>query len=286
MKRQIDVIEALRRANPVPPRMVDIAVVESLEDILGSLSEEETGMSSTTEERKAPAPKTKQRWPKYLGVAAALAVVIAVMIPLTRPSDSGVAWSDVTAEQQAAVEQVLEAINDGDQVGFVDAFVAGGTFNTHMDFESRSSCCDTYPIANAGYVETWMGVNEVWGLAADLEACESDSAETVRCDVVARWDTLHMEQPEEWLFVFDGADLRSFGMLLSRRGLEERTMPLTYDDLGDFEAWLEETHPDRAARWEGETAIDGSPYTSVYLRFNPAFADEISSSLEEFVESR
>lgn len=279
MNRHVDVIEVLRKANPVPPGAVE-EVSLPLNEILGSQLGRNDTMSSTIT-RPAGGVETRPRWPKYLGAAAALVVAVALVLPFT----SGVEWNGVATEQQAVVEQVVEALNAYDQAAFVAAFAPGGRFSTHINTVPGGDCCDTYPVEDSNAVQTWMEVSEVWGGMSSLESCGAETARTVRCQVRTQWEKLHMEVAEEWVFVFDGADLRSSGMILSRQELEDRTQPLGYQDLAEWEQWLQANDPEKAARfftWE-ELTINGRPYGSVVLRYPPEFADEISASLAEYV---
>lgn len=279
MSRHIDVIEILRKANPVPPGAAEEAP-PPLSEVLGSPLGRNDMMSSTIT-RPAGGVESRPRWPKYLGAAAALVVAVALVLPFT----SGVEWNGVAAEQQAVVQQVVEALNAHDHGGFVAAFAPDGTFSTLIDTGSDGNfCCDTYPVDDSNAVQTWMDVGEVWGRTSALESCRAETARTVRCQVRTQWEKLHMETGEEWVFVSDGAGLRSYGMVLSPGELQDRTQPLGYRDLGEWEQWLQANDPEKAARfftWE-ELSIDGRPYESVVLRYPPEFADEISASLAEF----
>lgn len=282
MNRHVDVIEVLRKANPVPPGAAE-AAPPPLNEVLSSLSGRNETMSSTIT-RPASEVESRPRWPKYLGAAAALAVAVALIVPFT----SGVEWQGVAAEQQTVVEQVVEALNGHDQAAFVAAFAPGGTFSTHIGTAPDGDCCDPHPVEDGNALQTWMDVSEVWGRTSELDSCGAETARTVRCQVRTEWEELHMETGEEWVFVFDGADLRSSGMILSRRELEDRAQPLGYQDLAEWERWLQADDPEKAAEfftWD-ELSINGRAYESVMLRYPPEFADEISASLAEYAATK
>jgi len=204
---------------------------------------------------------------------------------------SGVNWGAVPADQRAVVAQVTEAIEDGDPDAFAAAFGEGAVFATHLDFVLRSSCCDAYPVERGDLVTAWMAVNQAWGLESDLRSCEPEDDVTVRCSVRARWQNLQMEIAESWLFVFEGPELRSFGTLFDDLNPGERSMALDFSGVEAWEAWLQERDPGEYERLlpygEGfERSIDGVPFWSNILRYDPALASEIRASIDEYLATR
>lgn len=290
MNRHVDVIDILRNVNPVPPGTAEDQPPAVDEDF-GSLLGRNDAMSSTITKPETRV-QARPNWPKYLAAVAGVIVIVAVVVPMTLPVASEVDWGEVPADQRAVVEQVVQATNEGDATEFASAFAPGGTFTTHIQFDMRSACCDSYPVDESDRVQTWMSVGEIWGLEADLKACQTEGAQSVRCQVNTRWENLQMELGEEWLFVFDGSDLRAWGMLFQQPDPPDRAMPMSYDDLGAWQEWLEANQPELAgrllvqARTFGDFSIDGVPYESNILRFDPALADEIRVSIEEYVASR
>lgn len=291
MKRHVDVIEALRWANPVPPNLAEEVAFRSLQDILGSPLGRNDGMSSSTITRPQERAKNRPRWPRYLGAAAVVAVAIGLVMSLTRPAGISADWGDTPAELRAVVQQVVDAVRQGDRAAFTGAFAEGGTFTTHLDFANRASCCDSYPVEEAGLVDSWMAVNEAWEMESDLRSCQLASESNVRCSVRTRWENLQMEITEEWVFHFDGSAIRSFGTLNDELEPADRSMPLSYVDLADWEEWLADSDPQEYERllvYEDpfERSINGASFWSTILRYDPALADQIRASIETYVATR
>jgi hypothetical protein len=113
-----------------------------------------------------------------------------------------------------------------------------------------------------------MSMIEAWGLKADLLAClltetdetndlpgnwrwpQSDPGTSlVRCDVATRWHSLSLELTEGWVFEFRGTELGNWGFVLLDLNPDERTLPLGYDGLEAWEAWLEANDPVSADRY-------------------------------------
>ena len=290
MSREFDVIEAVRRANPVPPASVTDEVVPPLKDVLGSRLERSGAMSPITKERETPT-KAVPRRVRYLGSAAVVVAVLGLAGSLVLSQRSGVDWGAVAPDQRAVVAQVTEAIENNDPDAFASAFGEGAVFATHLDFVDRSSCCDAYPVERGDLVTAWMAVNEAWGLESDLRSCEPEGDAAVRCSVRASWQNLQLEIRESWLFVFEGSELRSFGTLFDDLNPVERSMPLDFSGLEAWEAWLQERDPAEYERLlpygEGfERVIDSVPFWSNILRYDPALATEIRASIDDYLATR
>lgn len=183
-----------------------------------------------------------------------------------------------------------------------------------------------------------MAINEAWGLEAEITACSEDAeaeivpyqvgkdAFVVRCEVVTRWHTLSLEIIEEWSYEIRGSQLSHWGFGLLDLNPLERTLPLGYDGLLAWEAWLAAKDPGSAARYlnpriseppdcdgcsewvaslapgdperaaqlapllwsaENDWSIQGHDFAPFGLiPYDPAFADEIEASIQEYLDSR
>lgn len=290
MSREFDVIEAVRRANPVPPATVTDEPIPPLADVLGPLLERRGAMSPKTEERAAPTRAAPRRT-RYLGAVAAVVAVLGLAGPLLVIQRSGVNWGAVPADQRAAVTNVAAAIENHDPEAFAAAFGEDAAFATYLDFVERSGCCDAYPVERSDLVTAWMAVNEAWGLESDLRSCQPEDGVTVRCQARARWQNLQLEIAETWVFFFEGSELGSFGTLSDDLNPVERAMPLDFEGLEAWETWLQERDPAEYERLlpygEGfERSIDGVPFWSNILKYDPALAPEIRSSIDEYLATR
>jgi hypothetical protein len=180
------------------------------------------------------------------------------------------AQGDVPVEQMATIRQLVDAINARDAEAFIDAFTNEGYFNPHGDFrESSSLFGQQQPVGQIPLVQAWMAIIHAWGLEADLLACsiltEADEidglrgnwgwprsgpdASLVRCDVATRWHSLSLELTEGWVYEFRGTQLDNWGFVLLDLSPAERTLPLGYDGLEAWEAWLEANDPLSADRY-------------------------------------
>ena len=185
--------------------------------------------------------------------------------------------SDVPAVQMTTIRAVVDAMNRRDADAFIDLFSAGGHFNPRGDFrESSSVFGNDQPVVQHHLVRAWMGMVDAWGFEAELLDCDvtQDGASSrigadanvdvaVRCHVVTRWRALSMEITEEWLFALAGAEVLFWDYQLIDLNPEARTLPMGFDDLEAWEAWLAANHTDAAARWlnprEGPRDCDGCP---------------------------
>jgi hypothetical protein len=248
----------------------------------------------------------------------------------------------VNPEQMAVIRQLVEATNTGDVDGYIDLFASRGAFNPGGNFaESSSLFGNSLPVADAPLVEAWMAINDAWGLEVDIIACARvsetefgerygrfiDRTDTfVHCDVATRWHALSLEVTERWTFELEGTTLFAWRFWLLDINPPARDLPLDYDGLLAWEAWLKATHPDDAARylnarpdfpddcdgcseWEASQApgdperaamlasllspaerdwmIDGHRFSpDGLIPYDPASADEIEASIQEYLDSR
>jgi len=265
-----EVIDRLvRPANPVPdPRMLESVDVSVLQH-------ERREQMQTQEPIQVDSVEESSRRGWLIGVAAALVVVIGAVVLFQMTGDSEVtssdpAQGDVPVEQMATIRRLVDAINARDAGAFIDAFTAEGYFNPHGDFrESSSGFGNHQPVSQVSLVEAWMAIIHAWGLEADLLACsiltEADEidgqrgnwgwprsgpgASLVRCDVATRWQSLSLELTEGWVYEFRGTQLDNWGFVLLDLNPDERTLPLGYDGLEAWEAWLEANEPLSADRY-------------------------------------
>jgi hypothetical protein len=230
--------------------------------------------------------------------------------------------------QVAVIRDVINAINTRDTDAFIGAFTPRGDFNPRGDFDSQSGMFGmTLPVAQAQLVQAWMDIVEAWGLEADLGGCarlaEAEFSHRYRlvsgssdafaaCDVTTRWHTLSMEIVERWTFEFEGKNVVAWEHWLLDLNPTANALPLDYDGLLAWEAWLKANHPDDAARYlnprkpgppgdalrsgaagkllrgtERSWGINGHEFSpNAFLPYDPAFADEIEASIQEYLDSR
>jgi hypothetical protein len=163
------------------------------------------------------------------------------------------------------IRTLVDALNARDTDVFIDAFDPDGAFNPRGDFRGSSSLFgNTQTVAQGHLVETWLAIIDAWGLDADLIACHAEDepgryagGSVVGCVVATRWHTLSMEIHEGWSFEFGGSGLLWWNSAVGPNSVLEhlnldpprRELPLGYDGLEAWEAWLEDHHPDDAARY-------------------------------------
>ena len=110
-------------------------------------------------------------------------------------------------------------------------------------------------------------------------------------EVTARWPKLSLEVTERWHFELRGARLLHWEPTPSDLEPSERDLPLGHPGLEDWEAWLEQYRAEDAARWlnplEQSWAIDGHQFSpDGRIPYDPAFADEIEASIDEYLAER
>jgi hypothetical protein len=228
-----------------------------------------------------------------LMAAASIAAVVVVVVgwiglaqldrsplPVTSDPSQGI----VPFEQMTTIRQVVGAINARDAEALIEAHTADGYFNPRGDFrESSSLFGQQLPVSQVHLVQAWMAIVDSWGFEAELLACnlvtEADDAAGLkefwgwprsgpgatlaRCDVASRWHRLSLEITEGWIFEFRGTRLDNWGFVLVDLNPGERSLPLGYDGLEAWEAWLEANHPASADRYlnsrqsPGDVPCDG-----------------------------
>lgn len=233
-------------------------------------------------------------------------------------------------EQIATIRRLIDAINDRDADAFTAAFPKGGyfemaergLFNSRVDFLGRSVPHQNYlSVADTQLVESWMALNDEWGLEAQLITCSpkvEDDVGSVHCEVATKWHTLSLEVTERWDLQFRGTKVLEFDYALLDLNPREHTLPLGYDGLEAWEAWLEANYPEDAARYlnprvlappsdevqpfwdrfgprlaplywimETDWVINGHRFNpNGFIPYNPAFVDEIEASIQEYLDGR
>lgn len=244
----------------------------------------------------------------------------------------------VSAERMAVVQRHVDAINAKDAVAFIGTFLPEGVFGPGGDFRGSSSLFgNSLPLADADLVVAWMAINRAWGFEAEIIACNEDpdarimhgygagqgDPMVVNCEMATRWHGLSLEITELWSYEFHGGRVGHWGFALLDLNPPDRELPLGYDGLEAWEAWLAATHPEaaglylnartaerdcdgceewqeslapgdreRAARlapllWSAENdwSIQGEDFSPHGLiPYDPAFAEEIEASIQEYLE--
>ena len=134
------------------------------------------------------------------------------------------------------------------------------------------------------FPEVWMSNLDRWGLEARLGSCRAESESTISCGVRTRWHVLQIEIGEQWTFDFEGTRVRRLVMARVDPDPSNRVLPLGLGDLERWEAWLSETHPEKADR-----LLPTGPdiFGHFYFRFGlDASPDEIGASIREYLASR
>lgn len=296
MNRRIDVIELLRGVNPVPPGAATDGAIPTFDEVLGSSLERTDTMSQTTIVRRETPARRKKTWPKYLGAAAALVVAVGLVVPLTLPV-AGTEWNETPAEQRAVIEQVIEAVNETDAVGFASVFAEGATFNAQafMNFIDRDR---VIPRQDPDLVEAIMAVTETWGIEAVVESCRPESELLVRCSVRHLWHVAQAEFVADWVFVFEGGQIASAGIIEEDLDPADRTMALSWLDLTgamtvtgsrpSWRAWVAENDPDLFERMDdGLLEVNGIAFESnLFMGMDPSLAPEVGESVEQYLAER
>lgn len=272
--------------------------------------------------------------------AAAAAILVFVGIGLVR-NDTPPA-SEPTVDQMATIERLVDAINFRDVEEFIAAFSPEGEFDPRGDFRATSSLFgNTQPVAQEHLVAAWMSIVDAWGLDADLRGCglwnegerwqgalglpRSGGDSLVVCEVTTGWVTLSMEVVEEWAFELRGDDVLFWAYTFRDLEPASRSMPLGYEGLEEWEAWLEANDPESAARYlnpqgwprncdgcevwqtllapddpelaarlaplltgaEKDWPIDGYRFLPAgFIPYDPALAEEIAASVREYLDGR
>jgi hypothetical protein len=186
----------------------------------------------------------------------------------------------------AAIGQVVDAVNSRDVAALRSSFAAGATVGLPQIRsdglqESAASDSDWGMSKELGFLESWMGTIAAWDMEAALRSCQAEAESTFRCDVTTRWHVMQVEIGEEWTFEIDGPHVTRLEMARVEPSPTNRTLPLGYHDLASWESWLEETHPELAARLSGNEWI--WPF---YFRYHPENAEAIGVAIQEYLESQ
>ena len=226
-------------------------------------------------------------------------------------------------DPMATVDAVVDAISARDTGAFIDQFAPDGTFTPRgrfadVDYQSISAV----PLVDAWMAiqDAWGFEAEVRSCSEDADGARfSSSASTsILCEVAARWPKLSLEITEAWRFELRGARLVYWEAEPLDLDPSDRTLPLGYPGLEAWEAWLEANHPEDADRWlvarqtafasdfpdaedpEREAArapliwvavtewtIDGHSFAPAGLiPYDPAFADDIEASIDDYLEEQ
>lgn len=193
-------------------------------------------------------------------------------------------WPRVpTTWERAVIGQVVDAVNSRDVASLRSSFAAGANVvlpHIRSDGLQEDPASD-WEVSTQDFVEAWMYTIDTWDMEADLRSCQAEAESTFRCDVTTRWHVLQVEIGEEWTFEFDGPQVTRLEMARVQPSPTNRTLPLGYDDLASWESWLEETHPEQAARLSGDDLI--WPFYFRYSRDDP---EAIGASIQEYLESQ
>jgi hypothetical protein len=238
-------------------------------------------------------------------------------------------------DQTTVIDRLVDAIEARDTDAFVAVFTPGAAFNPRGDFrEGISVFGNTQPIAQAALVEAWMAINHGWGFIAEVIGCHPDTDTrgsyaddtdwVILCEVTSRWHALSLEITEQWTFEFQGNRLTWWGPGPLDLNPTGRSLPVGYDGLEAWEAWLATNHPENAARylnprqlpgdcdgcqeWQKSLA-PGDPERAARLAsllwearddwkinghgfwpdglipYDPAFADQIESSIQHYLKT-
>lgn len=245
----------------------------------------------------------------------------------------------VSAARMAVISRHVAAINARDANAFINTFLPEGVFNPGGDFRASSSLFElSLPLADVHLVDAWMAINRAWRFEAETIACNQDpdagilygygagqgDPMIVNCEVATRWHGLSLEITELWSYEFHGPGVGHWGFELLDLNPPDRELPLGYDGLDAWEAWLEANHPASAARylnpriseppecdgcpewWESQApgdpqraarlapllwsaendwSIEGHDFSPRGLiPYDPAFADEIEASIHDYLE--
>jgi hypothetical protein len=228
-----------------------------------------------------PDPSFPPSWHHRVSAGIVALAVFAGAVALASgalgPDDGDVSagHGGVPIDQESTIHQVIEAIERNDVDGLVASFTPDGTLNAHAAWG---------PYRIRRVAATWIENVEAWGLDVVVRSCASLGESGVRCDVHTRWLTLRMEMVERWDFAFAGGRISSLVMVRSDPDPVDRTLPLGLHDLDSWESWLERTHPAQAR----ELLPDDREQRlfAAFLRYDPTLADEIATSIDEYLDAR
>jgi hypothetical protein len=203
------------------------------------------------------------------GMVAALAIGSWPRLPITG--------------ERAVIGQVVDAVNSRDVAALRSSFAAEANVvlpQIRSDGLQEDAASD-FEVSTEDFLEAWMSPIDAWDMEAELRSCQAEAESTFRCDVTTRWHVMQVEIGEEWTFEFDGPRVTRLEMARVELDPPNRTLPLGYDDLASWQSWLEETHPELAARLSGNDLI--WPF---YFRYHHEDAEAVGASIQEYLESQ
>ena len=185
--------------------------------------------------------------------------------------------------EPAVVGQVVDAVNSRDVAALRSSFAAeANVVLPHIRSDGlQEVAASDWGVSVESFLEAWMLTIDRWDMEAVLRSCQAEAESTFRCDVTTLWHVMQVEIGEEWTFEFDGPQVTRLEMARVEPSPTNRTLPLGYHDLASWESWLEETHPELAARLSGNDVI--WPF---YFRYHPENAEAIGVAIQEYLESR
>jgi hypothetical protein len=185
--------------------------------------------------------------------------------------------------ERAVIGQVVDAVNSRDVAALRSSFAAGANVVLAQIRSDglQEDAASVWEVATDNFLEAWMSSIDAWDMEAELRSCQADTESIFRCDVTTRWHVMQVEIGEEWTFEFDGLEVTRLEMARVEPNPTNRTLPLGYHDLASWESWLEETHPEQAARLSGNDLM--WPF---YFRYHHEDAEAIGASIQEYLESR
>lgn len=323
----------------VRPLLADLRRIDAPNDILDELVR---AVQTTPQQKRSLGASIIGVSPAVqLGTAAAvIALVATIAIGLWSVRNIGteapappVPAGRTPETQMSTIRALVAAVNARDTDAFIGAFAVNGAFDPRGDFEASSSVFgNSQPIADANLVRAWMMIPEAWGLESELRACDLDTESRphydradfiVRCEVTMRWHALSLEVREAWKFEFLGARVNWWDYGLLDINPADRALPLSFDGLVEWEAWLAATQPEAATRWLNPRATPPADWADIccdaltpgdptrprlaalmwkgerdwrlprsrfhpdaLIPYDPAFAVEISASIHEYLDGR
>lgn len=296
------VISRLRDANPMPerraqtPEQIESFLLEVMErtDMVQHISKQDrqTGGSTTTRRRQAP---------PWLGLAVGVALAALVAIPVVLldrgpddPAISDPAVEGLLAAQATLISNVVEAIDTERFEDFQSSFAPDGNvaFETGINRPYHQGVEGGQPIRMTD--AEGFEADFLWGAALDrriaLMNCESQTARIFNCEISFALEALRMEWHETMAVALNESGEIA---LLETESLDidpaDRQQPMGFAGYFEFEAWLEETHPDEYRRLvEPGTpgSINGVEIQLSFAPENPDLVPEVTALIDEYLASR
>jgi hypothetical protein len=186
------------------------------------------------------------------------------------------------AAARTIVNGLIEAINaiaadeSLDETSLPDVFTPDATINAFEVWGDQ-------PVSDTGVLETWIDHLQAWGFEASVLDCVPEDGQLI-CKVRARWQTVSAEADETWIVTMGGERIQTLSVFSNGERFGDPLLPLSLAELDGWETWLRDTDPDTADRLlaPAGTAV-GQPLVP---RYDPALADEIAASIQQYVEQR